>query len=120
MYVLTFDILELVIHFYGQVQRNPLSFQSARDVRFRIESLPSVPKWQQQTIAPLASYKTNIPITLFWRNTLTVVQDLYRNPIFSSCLEKNPYKLYMSADPSAQVYSEFMSGDFAWNYQVCD
>ncbi|KAG6913058.1 hypothetical protein DXG01_010002, partial [Tephrocybe rancida] len=62
-------------------------------------------------------YKTKDPITIFWRDPLEVVKALYSNPIFTPCIELNPYKLYPSLDSDDRMYTEFMSGDFAWDYQ---
>ena len=102
-----------------QAKRNSLSFSSARDVRARIEVLPAVPRWNHLTLQLPTAYKTKSPATLYWRDPLEVAQDLYRNPIFSGCLEKNPYRLHPRSHPNDRVYGEFMSGDFAWEYQVC-
>ncbi|KJA18321.1 hypothetical protein HYPSUDRAFT_145116 [Hypholoma sublateritium FD-334 SS-4] len=70
----------------GYAKRNLLSLKSARDIRARIEMLPEVPRWQHQIINIPGGYRTKTPITLYWRNPLDVVKDLYRNPIFSSRL----------------------------------
>ena len=80
--------------------------------------LPEVPRWRHQIIDTPAGYKTKTPIALYWQNPLEVVKDLYRNPIFSSCLEHNPYLLFPYSDPGNRVVGEFMSGEFAWDYQV--
>jgi len=101
------------------VKRNTLSFSSAREIRARIEVLPAVPKWKHQTIQLPTAYKTKTPAILYWRDPLEVVKDLYRNPIFSSCLERNPYHLHPTSHPNDRIYGEFMSADFAWGYQVC-
>ncbi|KJA17834.1 hypothetical protein HYPSUDRAFT_145923, partial [Hypholoma sublateritium FD-334 SS-4] len=101
----------------GYVKRNSVSLKSARDIRGRIEALPEVPRWQHQSFDTLGGYRTKTPITLYWRNPLDVVKDLYRNPIFSSCLEHNPYRLFSQSQPRDRAYCEFMSGDFAWEYQ---
>lgn len=87
-------------------------------MRARIEMLPAVPQWKHQTVDVPAGFKTKTPIVLYWRNPLEVVKDLYRNPIFSSCLEHNPYCLYSVSRPEDRIYNEFMSGQFAWDYQV--
>ncbi|KAG6904113.1 hypothetical protein DXG01_012539, partial [Tephrocybe rancida] len=98
------------------VKAHPTSLKSARDIRARIESLPPVPSWRHQTFT-YPRYKTKDPITIFWRDPLEVVKALYSNPIFTPCIELNPYKLYPSLNSDDQMYTEFMSGDFAWDYQ---
>ncbi len=81
-------------------------------MRERIEMLPAVPRWKHQKLKAPAGIKSKTPIVLYWRNPLDVVKDLYRNPIFSSCLEHNPYRLYSNflPEPEHRIFSEFMSG----------
>lgn len=86
-------------------------------MRGRVESLPAVPQWQHQEIKSVSGYKPKTPIVLFWRNPLEVVRQLFGNPIFSSCYEHSPYKLFARGSTD-QVFHEFMGSDFAWNYQV--
>lgn len=62
-----------------------------------------------------------VPMTLFYRDGVEVAQHLFSNPIFKHCLELRPYRLYEELPDGGQggrVYGEFMSGDFAWEYQV--
>lgn len=86
-------------------------------MRGGIELLPTVPQWQHTTIAPPSGYKPKSPIVLFWRNPLEVVAQLFSNPIFASCYEHCPYKLFVEGSRD-QVFHEFMSSEFAWNYHV--
>jgi hypothetical protein len=53
---------------------------------------------------------------VYWRDGLEVAAHLFSNPIFANCLELNPYRLFGGKD---RIYGEFMSGDFAWDYQAC-
>lgn len=42
------------------------------------------------------------------------------NPVFTQALEYDPYRLFdNSSGRSERVYSEFLSADWAWNYQAC-
>lgn len=93
------------------------SFRSAREIQSRVEGLPSVPSWSHQSIV-IPNYQTKDPITLYWRDGLEVVKSIFSNPVFAGCIELNPYRL-VEVETEARVYSEFMSADFAWNYQVC-
>ena len=93
------------------------SFQSAREIQSRIEGLPDVPGWSYQTLV-ISNYQTKDPITLYWRDGLEIVKSIFSNPVFTGCIELNPYKL-VEEETGERVYSEFMSADFAWNYQVC-
>lgn len=94
-----------------------MTFTSSEDLRNRIESLPAVPTWRHQEIS-IPGYTTKEPMVLYWRNGLEVVAELFANPIFAACLETTPYKLY-DKETNQRVYGEFMSADFANDYQVC-
>jgi len=84
-----------------------------------VEALPKVPEWKHKTIK-LKNYETQTPMVLYYREGLDVVKHLFANPVFAQCLELHPYQLYedMPDGTSNRVYSEFMSGDWAWEYQV--
>jgi hypothetical protein len=56
-------------------------------------------------------------MTLYWCDGLKVVKYLFANPVFATCMEMTPYKL-LDKETGLPVYGEFMSGDFAWEYQV--
>jgi len=55
-------------------------------------------------------YKTRDPIQLYWCNALEVMREIFGNPIFSQCMEYNPYTIL---DGDEQEYGEWMSGDEA-------
>lgn len=56
-------------------------------------------------------------MVLYWRDGLEVVAELFANPIFATCLETTPYKLY-DEETNERVIGDFMSAEFANNYQV--
>jgi len=56
-------------------------------------------------------------MTLYWCDGLEVVKYLFANPVFATCMEMTPYKL-LDKEMGLPVYGEFISGDFAWEYQV--
>lgn len=92
------------------------SFTSSQDLRNHVESLPEVLRWFHQTIT-IPDFRTKDPITLYWRDGLEVVKYLFANPVFSTCMEVNPYKL-LDEETGLRVYGDFMSAEFAWEYQV--
>jgi len=63
-------------------------------------------------------HPTKSPVTLYYRDPLTCVQALLRNPLLANELEFTPYCVYQSAEKAVRVYSEWMSGDHAWEMQV--
>ena len=69
-----------------------------------------------QTIT-VPDFRTKDPITLYWRDGLEVVKYLFANPVFSMCMEVNLYKL-LDEEMGLRVYGDFMSAEFAWEYQV--
>jgi hypothetical protein len=96
------------------VTADPLSFKSAKDLRGRIESLPSGPQWRSVEIK-FDGYETETPNILYWRDGLEVVRCLYSNPIFANSIEVTPYRLY---EDGTRMYGEFMSADEAWRIHV--
>ena len=93
-----------------------LSFTSPQDLQNHVDCLPDVPWWSHQTII-LPGFQTKDPMTLYWYDSLKVVKYLFANPAFATCMEMIPYKL-LDKETGLPVYGEFMSGDFAWEYQV--
>ncbi|KIJ59743.1 hypothetical protein HYDPIDRAFT_32958 [Hydnomerulius pinastri MD-312] len=104
------------INQYLRLQRNidqPVSFNTAKDLRARIEGLPEVPRWRCQEIK-IGSYKTKSPLMLYWRDGLEVIKYLFSNPVFAQCIDLTPYREYEGRE---RVYGEFMSADLAWEIQ---
>ncbi|KIJ57496.1 hypothetical protein HYDPIDRAFT_48255, partial [Hydnomerulius pinastri MD-312] len=98
-------------------QDHPLSFNTAKDLRARIEGLPDVPRWNYQEIK-VGSYRTKSPLILYWRDGLEVVKHLFSNPVFAQCIDLAPYQEYEETPQGPErVYGEFMSADLAWNIQ---
>ncbi|KAF7969079.1 hypothetical protein HWV62_28378 [Athelia sp. TMB] len=98
-----------------ETRRNPPSFTTARDLRNRIENLPTVPSWHYTTIT-IPGYETKEPMVLYYRDGLEVIKFIYSNPVFANCMEDRPYRLTDPKQNNQRVYGEFMSGDFAWEY----
>jgi hypothetical protein len=116
-YVSPPDVL-VVFHLnLRQAKQNKPSFSSAQQLRNRIECLPEVPIWSHQDII-IPGYKTKDPITLYWRDGLAVIAQLFANPVFAQCMETTPYKL-LDEKTGLRVYGDFMSAQFAWDYHVC-
>ena len=57
-------------------------------------------------------------MTLYWQDRLKVIVHLFANPVFANSMETTPYQLF-DPEENVQAYSEFMSGEFAWEYHVC-
>lgn len=84
----------------------------------RIGHLPDVPKWKHQEIKlSSVNYRTKDPMVLYWRDGLELIRCLFANPVFANSIEYDAYEL---VDPATgyRVYGDFMSGQYAWEYQV--
>jgi len=99
------------------MEYNKPSFTSAQDLRNRIEGLPEVPRWMYQEIT-IPGYQTKDPIVLYGHDGLEIIKQLFANPVFANCMETTPYKL-LDDEMNLQVYGEFMSAIYAWDYHVC-
>ncbi|KAL4080823.1 hypothetical protein J3A83DRAFT_4424312, partial [Scleroderma citrinum] len=74
-----------------------------------IDVIPKGPSWCCTTIS-YDGYLTEEPIHLYWCNALEVIQELFRNPIFSPHMEYDPYVIFNGLE---WEYSEWMSSDKA-------
>ncbi|KAF8415527.1 hypothetical protein L210DRAFT_3616586 [Boletus edulis BED1] len=93
----------------------PLSFHTARDLRSRIESLPSGPRWSYRTLS--LDHETKDPVCLYYRDALDCVKLLFNHPLFADKMEFAPYRQFTSAERDVRIYTEWMSSDSAWELQ---
>ncbi|KAG1800382.1 uncharacterized protein HD556DRAFT_1430435 [Suillus plorans] len=93
----------------------PLSFLSAKELRGRAEMLPSGPCWMSQIIP--TKYPTKLPVVLYWRDPLDCISSLLNHPAFHDQLDFTPRRVYTTAQRLCRVYSEWATGDDAWNMQ---
>ena len=94
-----------------------LSFRTARALRKLIELLPSGPQWKRQSIKPESPAKHDFQ--LFYRDAIECLQHLLHSPSLSGQIEFVPKKIYSAADRMERVYTEWLTGDRAWELQVC-
>ncbi len=115
-----------------------LSFQSAKDLRNQAEILPTfkprprVPhkgqsldwvtdpqqglRWISKSITPESPTKNDI--ILHYQDPLLCIQYLMQSPLIQDHISFTPFKLYESATKLTMIYTEWLSGDWAWNIQV--
>ena len=115
-----------------------LSFQSAKDLRNRAEILPTfkpkprVPhqgqtlnwvadsqqglRWIVKQISPESPTKKDV--ILYYRDPLVCIQYLMQSPLIQDHISFTPFKLYESAAKLMRIYTEWLSGDWAWDMQV--
>lgn len=94
-----------------------LSFATAKDLRGRAELLPGGPRWRVMELKP--SEPTKQPVYLYWRDALECVAWLLNHPLFRGHLDWVPRRIYKTPEKQCRVYTEWMTGDEAWNMQVC-
>ncbi|KAJ7808909.1 hypothetical protein B0H14DRAFT_3090219 [Mycena olivaceomarginata] len=92
-----------------------LSFQSAKDLRSRIESLPPGPQWKAKSWK--TDHPTKKPLTLYYRDPLECLQSLLANPLIQDYIEYTPFRLWSEAGRLFRVYTDWLSGDHAWDLQ---
>ena len=100
---------------YFQIIELGLSFHCARTLRGKVKLLPSGPAWKSTTIT-IPGYKTKDPLVLFYRDPMECIEFVLKNPLFSGKIDYQPRQDFDSS--GGQVYSEWISGDGAWDLQV--
>ncbi|KAH9166213.1 hypothetical protein EDB89DRAFT_2115908 [Lactarius sanguifluus] len=91
-------------------------FTSAHALRSLIESLPDPPRWYCEEMI-IEGYESE-KITFYWRDALDVIEYIFGNPIFAPYMQYDPQRVWTDISKAERVYSEYMTGDFAWQSQV--
>ncbi len=98
------------------MQRLRLSFRSAEDLRSRAEMLPKGPLWKFKPWD--TAQTTKRPLVLYYRDALECLQSLLRVPLLADRIHFTPLRVFESARRLMRVYSEWWTGDAAWDIQV--
>lgn len=61
---------------------------------------------------------TKVPISLFYRDPIECLQVILHNPLIQDVIEYSPFRIFETAQKLVRVYTEWLSGDAAWNIQV--
>ncbi|KAG1794838.1 uncharacterized protein HD556DRAFT_1198998, partial [Suillus plorans] len=99
----------------SMIQELNLSFKNTKELRSCAEMLPKGPSWKCQIITSLHS--TKHLIRLFWRDPVKCLESLFSNPLFHDKLNFVPCRVYTAAGWLLHVYSEWLTGDSAWDIQ---
>jgi len=94
-----------------------LSFSTAKELRGHAELLPSGPRWCAMEVSTM--HPTKQPVYLYWRDPLECIAWLLNHPLSRDVLEFVPHCVYRMSEKLCRVYTEWMTGDEAWNMQVC-
>ena len=100
-----------------QIKRRPLSFFSAREMRVRIENLPSPPRWKEVEVS-IEGGTTRDPLTLYYRDGLECFKFLFGDPLFQDHMEYVPRREFTAGEKPERLFNEIMTGDRAWALQV--
>lgn len=93
----------------------PISFRTAQQLRGLVEILPSGPQWQYRV---LHTKPTKSPVRLFYRDAVQCLEALFGHPLFHDKMDLTPRRVYRTAERLVRVYTEWMTGDVAWQMQV--
>ncbi|KAJ7681615.1 hypothetical protein B0H17DRAFT_1138365 [Mycena rosella] len=63
-------------------------------------------------------FPTKRPLTLFYRNPVELLETLLQNPLVQDHIHYTPFRLYTTAAKTMRAYSEWLSGDLAWELQA--
>jgi hypothetical protein len=73
-------------------------------------------RWMSKKIVPPSPTKNEI--VLYYRDPLICLQYLMQSPLVQDQISFSPFKLYENAAKTMRIYTEWLSGDRAWNIQV--
>lgn len=69
-------------------------------------------------VVVLPGASTKEPLVLYYRNGLDVFKHIFGNPEFSKSITYVPKKVYTDSMRESRVYTDLMTGDWAWDAQV--
>ncbi|KAG2109555.1 uncharacterized protein F5147DRAFT_772863 [Suillus discolor] len=81
-----------------------------------VKDLPFGPRWMSQIIP--TSHPTKSPVILYWHDPLECISSIFNHPLFHDCMDFTPRKVYSTAEKRCCVYTEWMTGNDAWNMQM--
>ncbi|KAG1717311.1 hypothetical protein EDB19DRAFT_1654258 [Suillus lakei] len=93
----------------------PLSFHSARELQGQAELLSSSLRWKSQVIP--TSHPTKSPAVLYWQDLLECIATIFNHPLFHNRIDYTPHKVYSTAQKLSRIYTDWMTGDHAWEMQ---
>ena len=99
-----------------QIKTLPLSFWTAHQLCGLTELLPSRSEWQCCGLLPKVPMKS--PVRLFYRDPVRCLEALFNHPLFHDKLDLVSCHIYRTAERLVCMYSEWMTGNAAWEMQV--
>jgi hypothetical protein len=105
--------MTLITH---QIQSLDLSFSTAKELRGRAEILPPGPKWKCTPWKTI--YPTKTPVHLYHRDPIQCIESIMQSPWMTNHIHYTPLRVFTNAQKLMRVYSEWRTGDVAWEMQV--
>lgn len=78
--------------------------------------LPSGPQWHCKPWT--TAVPTKLPVKLFYRDAVDCLKSLYGHPLLKDYVKHTPFRVFSDAQKLVRVYSEWLTGDVAWDIQV--
>lgn len=100
-----------------QIKLLPLLFRTAKVLHKSIELLLSGPWWKYQPIRTESPMKRDLQ--LFYWDAIKCLQHLIHSLSINGQIEFVPKKIYTTTDQIECIYTEWLTGDRAWELQVC-
>ncbi|KAJ3739032.1 hypothetical protein DFH05DRAFT_1595529 [Lentinula detonsa] len=98
-------------------KKQHLSFQTAKELKARMELLPPVARWKSKKLTMDIRYPTKKPVYLFYRDAMEVLQDLLKSPLIHDHITFTPLQIFETAARTTRVYDSWLSSDRAWRLQ---
>ena len=78
--------------------------------------LPSGPQWHCKPWTTAVA--TKMPVKLFYHDTINCLKSLYGHLLLKYCIKHTLLHVFLDAQKLVHVYSEWPTGDVAWETQV--
>lgn len=78
--------------------------------------LPKGPEWFCKPWSTRVPTKNSVKV--YYRHAIDCLQELYRHPLLKESIRHEPFRVFSDAERISRIYSEWLSGDVAWEMQV--
>ncbi|KAF8800937.1 hypothetical protein BYT27DRAFT_7227077 [Phlegmacium glaucopus] len=92
-----------------------LSFHTTKDLRNRAEMLPVGPSWKSKPWP--TAFPTKQKLFLYYRDPIDCLQSILHNPLVQDYIQFHSFQLFWSVEGAIRVYTEWLSGNAAWEMQ---
>ncbi|KIK13133.1 hypothetical protein PISMIDRAFT_18209 [Pisolithus microcarpus 441] len=97
------------------IKSQRFSFKTAKALRKLIELLPSGPRWKYRSVK--TESPTRRALQVFYRDAIECLQHLIHSPSNSGQVHFVPKKIYSATDHTQRIYTDWLTGDRAWELQ---